>query len=732
MALCRLKWIVDSSGTLPPQQSGFRHMRSTADCLSDVVATLEQARALGEAAFLVLLDIKSAFDCLPHWAILDALDALSIGGHLLQFLQAFLRDRYLCVRVGQTTSSRHSVPCGVPQGSVLSPFLFNLVLAQLPPRARKRVRVAVYADDIAVFARTPTRRGRSVRSQVRQTLDAINDHLRSIGLALSPQKSEALMVHPTSAARRWTPPLHLDGTPLPWRKSVRYLGLTIDARLTRGPAVKELRSQSALIASLARRFLAKGSGCSPAFCLRIYEAAATAKALYALPLVGLSRAQWNAVDKVHRGAIGQFYGLPRNSPTAATYAVTRLWPVSLRAMLTALNHIERMQRSGTCGDLLAHFKAQTRSHMGAAVNQLYKLLGPPPRFPPPHQYRPPRIDAVLPGVRSKRSTPHCALRQEVASKVHQEFAGHTIVYTDGSVREEAAGAACIAPSLPAVRQLRLNTPASSLTAELAAISLAADVLAANPAVTRAAILTDSRASLQALHSPERGSRLLRIAALKLHLLGVRGCNISMQWIPSHIGVDGNEAADELARAALHPTVPLSRIVTPYDSARLALRRFVTRLHPDPRVASATAMTTIDTTRFARADYVLLLRLRTGSGWTHDRLRRHRDPPAALCAQCGSADTLEHILCVCPASSRERLALQQGPGPALQCAERGTLPGSASHQPDCRAPPPTAIHQQLRRTGTSTGSPGVSWIFYWQLVSSAAFPWANRGKFRDNL
>ncbi|KAK8785357.1 hypothetical protein V5799_008277 [Amblyomma americanum] len=382
------------------------------------------------------------------------------------------------------------------------------------------------------------------------------------------------------------------------------------------------------------------------------------------PYEYFSKAQWNAVDKVHRGAIRQFYGLPRNSPTAATYAETRSWPVSLRAMLTALNHIECMQRSGTCGDLLAHLKAQTRSHMGAAVNQLYKLLGPPPpppppRFPPPHQYRPPRIDAVLPGVRSKRSTPHCALRQEVASKVHQEFAGHTIVYTDGSVREEAAGAACIAPSLPAVRQLRLNTPASSLTAELAAISLAADVLAANPAVTRAAILTDSRASLQALHSPERGSRLLRIAALKLHLLGVRGCNISMQWIPSHISVDGNEAADELARAALHPTVPLSRIVTPYDSARLALRRFVTRLHPDPRVASATAMTTIDTTRFARADYVLLLRLRSGSGWTHDRLRRHRDPPAALCAQCGSAYTLEHILCVCPASSRERLALQQG-------------------------------------------------------------------------
>ncbi|KAK8787936.1 hypothetical protein V5799_022288 [Amblyomma americanum] len=506
-----------------------------------------QARALGEAAFLVLLDIKSAFDCLPHWAILDA---LGISGHLLQFLQAFLRDRYLCVRVGQTTGSRHSVPASLP------------------------VRGSECADDIAVFARTPTRRG-----QVQRTLGAIADYLRCIGLTLSPQKSEALMMHPTSSARRWTLPLHLDGTPLPWRRSVRYLGLTIDARLTWGPVVKELRSRSAVVASLARRFLAQGSGCSPAFCLRIYEAVATTKALYALPLVGLSRAQWTESIAVPSGSFTACRGAPHRRPRTQRRARGR--------GLAALNHVERMQRSGTCGDLLAHLKALSRSHMGAALRQFYRLLGPPPppppRFPPPHQYRPPRINTVLPGVRSKRSTPHCALRQEVAGKVQMEFAGHTVVYTDGSVREEAAGAACIAPTLPAVRQVRLNTPASSLTAELAAISLAADVL-----------------------------------------------------------------------AALHPTVPLSRIATSYDSARLALRRFVTRQHPDPRVASA--MTTVDTRRFVRADYALLFRLRTGSGWTSDR---HRDPPGALCALCGSADTLEHILCVCPASFRERLELQQG-------------------------------------------------------------------------
>lgn len=77
--------------------------------------------------------------------------------------------------------------------------------------------------------------------------------------------------------------LRLMGTALPWRKSVKYLGLTIDSKLTWSPAVKALRKEMNRTASCARRFLAQGMGASPALCLRLYEAIAISKALYALP-----------------------------------------------------------------------------------------------------------------------------------------------------------------------------------------------------------------------------------------------------------------------------------------------------------------------------------------------------------------------------------------------------------------------------------------------------------------
>ncbi|KAH7953807.1 hypothetical protein HPB49_012642 [Dermacentor silvarum] len=74
----------------PEQQSGFRCYRCTADSIADVVATLEDAKACGDVAMLVLLDVESAFDGLPHTVVEAAMDGLGIIGCLRGFVTAFL------------------------------------------------------------------------------------------------------------------------------------------------------------------------------------------------------------------------------------------------------------------------------------------------------------------------------------------------------------------------------------------------------------------------------------------------------------------------------------------------------------------------------------------------------------------------------------------------------------------------------------------------------------------
>ncbi|KAH7959551.1 hypothetical protein HPB49_011851 [Dermacentor silvarum] len=110
IALARLEWVARACGFLADQQTGFRRRRCTADSIADVVSTLEDARASGDLAMLLLIDVKGAFDGLPHAVVQQALDLLGIGGNLRRFLSSFLNDRTLRVRVGHARST--------PQGSV--------------------------------------------------------------------------------------------------------------------------------------------------------------------------------------------------------------------------------------------------------------------------------------------------------------------------------------------------------------------------------------------------------------------------------------------------------------------------------------------------------------------------------------------------------------------------------------------------------------------------------------
>ncbi|KAH7969814.1 hypothetical protein HPB52_021994 [Rhipicephalus sanguineus] len=72
-------------------------------------------------------------------------------------------------------------------------------------------------------------------------IDAVDAFLSGIGLTLAASKREALLVHPRASTRFSTPGLSLRGLPIEWSKTVRYLELTIDNRLSWRPAVDDLR-----------------------------------------------------------------------------------------------------------------------------------------------------------------------------------------------------------------------------------------------------------------------------------------------------------------------------------------------------------------------------------------------------------------------------------------------------------------------------------------------------------
>lgn len=131
---------------IPPWQFGFRDHSSTMLPILGVMAALRRHRGSVNWCIAVFLDFIKAYDKVWHPQLL--LKLRPAGTQLHKILTSYLSDRVFRVTYEDRLSCPRPVTAGVPQGGILSPFLFALYLADLP--TIPTTDIWGYADDVAL------------------------------------------------------------------------------------------------------------------------------------------------------------------------------------------------------------------------------------------------------------------------------------------------------------------------------------------------------------------------------------------------------------------------------------------------------------------------------------------------------------------------------------------------------------------------------------------------------
>ncbi|GFS23078.1 RNA-directed DNA polymerase from mobile element jockey [Elysia marginata] len=151
----------------------------------------------------------------------------------------------------------------------------------------------------------------------------------------------------------------------------------------------------------------------------------------------------------------------------------------------------------------------------------------------------------------KEDTSETVFRQEFA-QLREKYAAYKEAFTDGSKSEKVAAASFYPKDPDEPDQTRLNDDSTVFIAELEGTSLALKYFK-RKRFLRSVIYTDSLSALQALQGKIfKNKNVARIYNL-LAKMAPR-TKVVLVWIPSHVGIPGNEKVDELAKLALNKEV----------------------------------------------------------------------------------------------------------------------------------------------------------------------------------
>ncbi|GAA6025605.1 hypothetical protein JCM10207_001483, partial [Rhodosporidiobolus poonsookiae] len=565
----RLGYLAEGSGMLAANHVGGRRGRSAEDAVARVDDWIRRRWRDGDVVVGLAIDGSAAFPSVQKAALARDMRRRGAPEAAVRFVESFMSDRTISLRLED--AELRTPARGLPQGSALSPLLYCVYNSDVVEAFESAEMTATgWIDDVNIFAagKTPAKAVRTLQARVPRA----EAWSRSHSSLFEPLKSEAVVFAPPSKANLPAPPpLALCGMPVPYVVSMTMLGTALDERLSYESHAARCAAKASTALSGVKTLLRARRGVPMAVAKMLVEAVVMPRLLWMSGVwwrEGSSGSKVKVLRVVQRESARLVSGCYRTTSLDAMEIESGLPPLEARLALAQARLALRTLSAAPPHPLATPTRLAQATPYPVHPSALHAALDSPllPPFPRPLETIEP--DPTPPWAPAPRVRVDVAASKAEAVELHRRLVAEAgeddrVVYTDGSELEGGWTGAGVAVRLGEAggevlwgrRSVSMGQMQGVYPAELHALQTALSLVPAlfpDPDLPATLLVfADNTSALSApsdarptsaQHIRLETGRILKQAEQTHPLVSVR-----LVWCPGHVGVEGNELADELAK-----------------------------------------------------------------------------------------------------------------------------------------------------------------------------------------
>ena len=649
------------------RQFGFRKGCSTETALHKIIHKIERRIAKKGYVLGTFLDIEGAFDNVSFRAISESINASPVDKSTAGWIINMVTNRCINVKHKDTTRRVH-IRRGCPQGGILSPFLWNLIVDDLLKYTPNDIPgyLQAFADDLVVLCE-----GNDIdliRARTNKTIKTIENWCKTKGLNISALKTKVVLF---TWKTKWDlKPIKVGGTEIELSNSVKFLGVTLDSKLNFKDHITKITTKATATLMQCKRAVGPTWGLTPKTCRWMYT-------VVVRPILSYCAVVWvralktddniKKLKRVQALALRIMSGAMPGTPFESLDHITDTPGIIAFLKGEAAKGASRLQSyNDWTGEKAPTGKGFIKAHTTLNNNYITDLNLPKADR---DLTKPILTLTIRYAIDYPTEEDNAMHRQNLPRIIDQISPSAITCYTDGSRTERGTGYGFIISTnnnTQVITHMSAKMPdyCSVYQAELTGIKAAAEALV-DYADQEIIILTDSLTSLQALNNKTMNSKTVIQCHNALNSLAT--CNtVKVMWVASHVGHWGNERADTLAKDG----TDCDNLVKGYLPQAFIKKSINDKVKDQTTAAWTdsghrhTNMTLGNNTKSIKSDLKKLLNNRlkyraavqliTGHAALNYHLNKMTLVDTKICPHCDYAEeTTGHFLGQCPAFARHR-------------------------------------------------------------------------------